>query len=445
MKSFRIGFTLLLAIGLWLVGLPSPKSSDADRLLDILKEKGILTEQEYEYLKGKKRREATAHNTAASEESSFEIQYKRGFRITSKDKQHELRIGGTLITQQSLFPEGSDALNNHLLLRRARVTFRGRTFGQFTYRLTLEGTGDNPIPSSTYLGWERYRAFRLRLGQNSTPFGAEVLWSRYNLFFLESSMISGNLVEDTSRGVYFFSDPHPAVRLRGSITNGTGTENDNNSEKDFTLRMTGRPFRLLATQSRWPLIVGGNVSIGRQPHNPLGGRTRLFLRDNRLTIFNAATEGLRTRYGADLFFNKDYRDYPRFPFSVLVEFMYERQEREGPVLGRGNRDLIRYGYSLQTGYLLKGPRTSNGLEFAVRYESIDMDFDNGAAAPAGLPGQTLDTFGVGLTYRPTPAIRLSLNGFWFDIDRPITTAADRDPLKNGDGAWAVLSGFHLEY
>ena len=59
MKSFRIGFTLLLAIGLWLVGLPSPKSSDADRLLDILKEKGILTEQEYEYLKGKKRREAS--------------------------------------------------------------------------------------------------------------------------------------------------------------------------------------------------------------------------------------------------------------------------------------------------------------------------------------------------------------------------------------------------
>ena len=443
MKSSRIGFILLLAIGFWAVGFPSPKSSDADSLLDILKKKGILTEQEYERLKRKKRREAAVHKPAASQEPSFEIQYKRGLRITSKDKQHELRIGGALFTQQSLFPEDSDA-NNNFLLRRARVTFRGRTFGQFTYRLTLEGTGDDLIPSSTYLGWERYRAFRLRLGQNDTPFGAEALWSRFNMFLLESSMIGDNLRESTSRGVYFFSDPHPAVRLRGSITNGTGTESDNNSEKDFTLRITGRPFRLIATQNRWPLFVGGNVSVGRQPHNPLGGRTRLFLRDNRQTVFNTATEGLRTRYGSDLFFNKDYRDYPRLPFSALAEFIYERQERAGPVLGRGNSDLIRNGYSLQAGYLLKGPRTSNGLEFAVRYESIDMDFDNGAATSAGIPGQTLDTFGVGLTYRPVPAIRLSLNGFLFDIDRPITTAADEDPLKNG-GAWAILSGFYMKY
>ncbi len=109
MKSSRIGFILLLAIGFWAVGFPSPKSSDADSLLDILKKKGILTEQEYERLKRKKRREAAVHKPAASQEPSFEIQYKRGLRITSKDKQHELRIGGALFTQQSLFPEDSDA------------------------------------------------------------------------------------------------------------------------------------------------------------------------------------------------------------------------------------------------------------------------------------------------------------------------------------------------
>ena len=51
-----------------------------------------------------------------------------------------------------------------------------------------------------------------------------------------------------------------------------------------------------------------------------------------------------------------------------------------------------------------------------------MDDRDGSDTSENLLGQSVDTFGLGLNYRPIPAIRLSVNGFLFDIDRPITDA-----------------------
>ncbi len=217
------------------------------------------------------------------------------------------------------------------------MTFQGRLFRDFTYRLTLAGAGSSLLSSSTYVGWERYKAFRIRVGQNLAPFGGEALTSRFNLFFLERSMIGDNLRESVARGVFVFSDPHPAVHLRAAVTNGTGANDDDNSKKDFSFRAVGRPFQPAAWRDRWPIEVGANASVGRQPHNPVGGRTRFFLRDNRLSVFNAATEGLRTRLGVDIGWNKDYRKKEGLPLSALAELIYEITGARRPDAGGGGR------------------------------------------------------------------------------------------------------------
>jgi hypothetical protein len=72
------------------------------------------------------------------------------------------------------------------------------------------------------------------------------------------------------------SDPHPAIHLRAAVTNGTGANDDDNSEKDFSFRAVGRPFRPTAWRDRWPIEVSANAFVGRQPHNPLGGQTGSF-------------------------------------------------------------------------------------------------------------------------------------------------------------------------
>jgi len=53
-----------------------------------------------------------------------------------------------------------------------------------------------------------------------------------------------------------------------------------------------------------------------------------------------------------------------------------------------------------------------------------MDDPNGSNNSENLIGQSVDTLGLGLNYRP------------------ITDAGDRDPFKNSGGTWAFLSGFY---
>ncbi len=442
-KAWKALLGWVVAMGM----LVSPPLSlgQASELLDLLKKKGVITERENRELKSaEKAKEVGIREEIKKAQPTFDVKYKDGFRVTSKDKRHELRIGVQVFSQFSVFPEDADADNN-FRARRGRVTLRGKVFKDFTYRLELDGASSNVLDQDAYLGWERYKSFRVRAGQHKTRFGGEQTWSRYSLFFLERSMISDNLTEGASRGAFVYGDLHPTFRYEASVSNGNQRNNDNNSEKDFALRLIANPFKGSAAEKMLPIQLAINASVGDQPHSATGGQTRLFLRDNRLTVFNVATEGLRQRYGADIWYNKDYKNQGGFPLSATAEFIYEKQEREGPVLGRGNDDLVRYGYHVQAGALLTGSRKKNGLELVAKYESIDMDDGDRSAGTEDLAGQTVNIIGLGLNYWLIKEVRLSVNGFVFDIDRPVTSAADDDPFNNGDSAWAVLAGAYFKF
>ena len=92
-----------------------------------------------------------------------------------------------------------------------------------------------------------------------------------------------------------------------------------------------------------------------------------------------------------------------------------------------------------------GSRKKNGLEFVAKYESIDMDDDDKASGTEDLAGQRVDIIGLGLNYWLIQELRLSVNGFIFDIDRPVTSATADDPFNNGGSAWAVVSGIYFKY
>jgi hypothetical protein len=52
---------------------------------------------------------------------------------------------------------------------------------------------------------------------------------------------------------------------------------------------------------------------------------------------------------------------------------------------------------------------------------------------------------LGLNYWPIKEIRLTVDGFIFDFDRPITTATDPNPFNNGGSTWAVVMGAYFKY
>ncbi|MFQ5692841.1 MAG: porin [Nitrospinota bacterium] len=440
MGAPRLVFTSFLGAALLAGSLVLPSVGSGSELLDLLRKKGVITEEEYRELKAEEEKErAKVAAEIQKAKGPFEVTYKDGFRIR-KGKDFELRFGVQVFNQLAVFPSDT-AADSSFRVRRGRVTFRGHVFRDFTYRLELDGTSDPVLDQDAYLGWERFGAFRVRVGQHKTRFGGEQTWSRYSLFFLERSMISDNLTEGASRGVFLYGDLLPQLSYEASVSNGTGRSGDDNSDKDYALRLIGRPFQETSWEKVLPIEVAANVAFGNQPFNARGGRTRLFLRDNRLQVFNVSTEGFRQRYGGDLWFNKDYK---KGPLSATAEYIFERQEREGPRLGRDRADLIRRGFHVQAGYLLTGTRKKNGLEFVFKYEHIDMDDEEDDGGADEIAGQTVEVLGFGLNFWPIQEVRLSLDGFVFDIDRPLD-AASEDPFRNGDTAWAVLSGFYFKF
>ncbi len=447
MGLLRKCLVVMATWALWLPLFGGLSAAASQKLIDTLCAKNILSAQECRDLRAEEAAEkARLEEQIKKSQPPFDISYKDGFRITSKDKQHELRFGVQVFNQVSIFP--SNSASDNFLLRRGRVTFRGHVFNDFTYRLELDGAdADNVLDQDAYLGWEKYKQFRVRVGQHKARFGGEQTWSRYDQFFLERSMISDNLTEGSARGVFIYSDPVPGVpvQVEFSVTNGTGRASDNNSSKDFALRVIGRPFQGTPWAAMLPIEVAGNFAIGDQPLNANGARTRLFLRDNRLVIFNTATQGLQRRYGGDIWYNKDYENKGGPPVSAMFEFIYERQERQGSTFAPGLADIIRYGYILQGGYLVTGSRSKNGVELVAKVEGIDMDDDANNGGAGDLAGQKLRTYAFGLNYWPIKEVRLTVDGFVFDFDQPITTAADPNPFNNGGTAWAVVAGAYFKY
>lgn len=423
-----------------------PAATDASELLDVLRKKGVISQKEYDELKAAESKRAAQVKEALEKraEGNFKIRYKPGggFRITSKDKQHQLRFGVQLFNQ--VYIPIDDEVDKHsaFRLRRARFTMRGHIFKHWTYKFELNGVEKRVLDQDAYFGWEQHKQFKLRVGQHKTRFGGEQTWSRSKLFFLERSIINDNMTEGVSRGVYAYGSLHPMFGYELSLTKGNGvgsTAGDNNGNDNNDLDVSGRfiwkPTKGSTMEKMWPIQLVGAFSMGEQEHNSRGARTRLFLRDNRLQVFNAATGGLRQRYGGELWYNKDYKTKGALPLSILAEYMHERQERKG--VSGDLDDVIRQGWHVQGGYMLSGSRKKNGLELVGRVESFEGD--DGAGGE-----QEVNVYGLGVSYWPIAETRFSLNVFRFDIDQPEDPASP-DPFKSGDVAWAVLAGAYFKF
>ncbi len=439
----RLKRHLLMGLAIWLtlifaVGASNSFAQEAD-LLDILKRRGVITEEEFQELKGRQAERAAQNN--------FEVGFDRGFFLRSPDKRHELKFDAQIFEHLTVLPEDTKE-STTFRLRRGRVTLSGHLFKDITFKLEFDGTSDPVVDTSAYIGYERFKPFKVRFGQRKDPFGGEKTYSRYKQFFIERSMISDNLTPSTQRGVWLLGDLfNKKLSYDVGITNGAGRAQDNNDDKDYTARLVWRPFRDTGMQDILPLEIGGNFNIGHQPFSSNGARTRLFMRDNRKVIFNASTEGLRVRGGGDVFYNKDYK---HGRVSLLGEFIWQQNEREGPVLtGTGtlpkNPDsVIRYGWHLTGGAMLLGSRKKNGLEFVARVEQIDADDSGNNGGADELVGQQLTTYGLGLNFWPYSQLRFLANGFIFDFDRA-TDLTSADPFDQEGTTYGVIFAAMLKF
>jgi phosphate-selective porin OprO/OprP len=209
--------TCLTLAGLTLLGVlcapaqAQQSSAIIDDLLDKLKDKGVLSQDEYDALKqareeekGEQRatRRKQALKTAQEEEKKEKAaemakttvtgRFKDGVTFETGDKTAAISLGGRIHADYRSYAN-SDATADTFDLRRAYLTLTGKMYDYVTFDLT--GDFANQVNNSqldvAWINVAPWKEAQFRIGQFKMPFSLEELGSSRFLDFQERSLVNG--------------------------------------------------------------------------------------------------------------------------------------------------------------------------------------------------------------------------------------------------------------
>ncbi len=457
-KVLFIGSVLMMVLSLMVPCQPAwaaEKKDDKavlDEVLDIMKEKGQISEEKYQELKARAKEEGAGKILAGFDGLTPYIK--------SADGQHKLEFHGFVQTDFRAFEEGTRNLNgtdltNNFRVRRGRIRLDGTLYKYLDYRVEADFGQSTAILTDAYVELRYWPEFKVRGGQFKIPFSFEELTADIYIDFVERSIMN-NMVPSRDVGVMLHGVLLDGmVEYAAGIFNGAGqnTEETNDS-KDFAGRLLVRPFKSLNIPLLRQFHLAGHITQGDQDSGlSLRGRTD----STTFTFFNRVpTRGDRLRYGVEAV-------YAYGPFGLYGEFIQSEEERKG--LGAGGKDLddvTGRGWYVAASYLVTGeekvhgkapkvkpanPRTGDfgALELAARY--AQLEFSSDSPLPAPLPaGNKLDALTLGVNWYLSPNVRLMFNWVqnWFDDVRGTPFTASPDLSKRGDkSAWELLSRLQI--
>jgi phosphate-selective porin OprO/OprP len=444
-----------------------------EQILDLLLQRGQITQEEYRTLQEKARKEQAAMPAILAG-----IEKGKPF-LKSADDNFRLELGGRLQADYAAAEDDTrtltgSKLGSQFLIRRARVEV-DLTFYKWIFARIQSDLTEGVSLKDAYLDLAFMPELRFRAGQFHVPFSLEELTSSRFIDFIERSLVN-ELAPARDRGVMI----HGGL-LGGAISynlggfNGTGEDtSDNNGDKDLAFRLTLAPFR--SSDSFWlkGLQFAGNVTWGNQDsHSSAQGRT-IGRTTNRFTFFAPQTaRGERLRYGGD---------FAWLLGPASLKFEYDVQTNERKELGPGGADLddvTATGWYVSGTYVLTGEdkqRSNNviprrpfipfsdqsglgAIEVGFRWAELSFDSDSpvnffsSSLSPVNIPGggttaensaQAL-TLGANWYFNEWTRVMLNWNYYWFDhaLGTPFScqlrscTAAS---LRSADKeSWEILS------
>jgi phosphate-selective porin OprO and OprP len=452
-----------------------------EQILDLLLQRGQISQEEYRSLQEKARQEQAAGAKEPSPGILAGIEKGKPF-LKSADDNFRLELGGRL---QADFAAPEDdtrtltgsKLGSQFLIRRARVdvdlTFYKWIFAKIQSELT-EGVS----LKDAYLDLTFMPELRLRAGQFHVPFGLEEYGTSDNFIdFIERSL-ANEIAPARDRGVKMYG-----ALLGGVINyhlggfNGAGEDNsDNNGDKDLAFRAEFAPFR--SSDSFWlkGLQLAGNVTWGNQDSSSSAQGRTIGRTINRFRFFAPqTTRGERVRYGGDL-------KWLLGPAALKFEYDVQTDERNG--LGPGGVDLddvTATGWYVSGTYVLTGenkqssgnviprrpfiPFSDQGglgaVEVGLRYAELDfrsndpLNFFDGnlsripGGGGTGENGAQSLSLGVNWYFNEWTRVMLNGNYYWFDnsLGTPFSCdlgSCSAATLRSaGDSSWEILSRLQI--
>ncbi|HEV8711274.1 MAG TPA: porin [Candidatus Binatia bacterium] len=268
----------------------------------------------------------------------FVAGYEDGFFVRSADGNFSLRIGGR-VALHTLYQQEDTSQNDSFFLDRVRFYVEGVLYKYFQYKIENDFTSSSGLRDA-YLNVTYFPQANVQIGQYKVPFSYEALLSKRYLDLVERSAVTLSTV-NPSRDIGFMVHGRVAGGLLNyqlAVLNGSGQNTaDNNSAKDLAARFVLAPFISQKDSLLSGLNFGGAVTYGHEPKS----KSIVGTSPTGFQFFRAVdVRGDRLRVGGHLawFYG---------PYSLTGEYIYTSEERQS--LGKDQVDLS--DFVTQGGYI----------------------------------------------------------------------------------------------
>ena len=164
----------------------APASEALQELLIILKERGSITEAEYNNIKALVNAEERARDEEAT--SELKVDTKGGVEVTTYDGEFSFELGGRLMIDSVYYNGSENELGDGTELRRARIEAEGTMFGDWGYEFGVDFADKDADIKDAYLNYEGLYPVKFQFGQFKEPFSLEELTSSRYITFMERAL-----------------------------------------------------------------------------------------------------------------------------------------------------------------------------------------------------------------------------------------------------------------
>ena len=450
----------------------SPAMADEYKdTLDLLLQKGIITQQEYntkieahaERLENKQfnaaridkdlRDNNNSRFTKANDGSVME----NGIGLKSKDGNNTIQLTGRLHMDYRQYSpdygtsQTTDAYANIAEIRRARFGVRGQFQKDFKYEIVANLGNDVGASSTTTLmdvAWVNYAAnpeMQFQFGLFKMPFSLEQLTSSNNIDFMERSLIGqveGEFIPGKETGFMLHGVPKTGLTYALAVSRGRANKDNTNDGFDYIGRVTTNVAELQGSKA-YIAHLGAAYSTGdiKSSVAPASGRTESRSQSAFFTGSALSGDTVRTRQGLEAAFAYN-------AFKVQAEqfnFKYD------PTTG-DNVEIK--GYYVQAVYNLTGEsynykdgafssvKPANAIDKGGRgawQVGVRMsEFDAGGISVATGKTDRATAMTYGITWFATDNLRFMLNYVDTKFDALVGSSGSR---VNGDRAVMFRSQF----
>lgn len=398
-----------------------------------------------------------------NEELKKMFKFEDGLKFSLPDGNFTAHVGGRLLAHLRWISDRPDSARTSpdtFFVKQARIEVSGTFFKDYEFKVQVDfpngsGTSTTGTLQDGYLGWKKFEAFAVRIGQFKEPFSQEETTSTRFIDFDERS-VANRLTPGRDVGIAFHGKLFEnLLEYELGFFNGAGRAVvDTNDEKDFAIRVRVNPFVNSDVEILKKLRFGIAFTIGDVDS---AGSGPLDFRTTELAVlFLDATagsvDGTRTRIGLEL-------SWLYKSFSFRAEWM--RRSDEVDIGASEDEDIDMDGWYIAITWIVtgedkplenrikpnapfdieKGDWGAFELAFRVAQLSVDDDiFDLGIASAAANSNEVL-TITFGVNWYLTRNFRVSPNIVFERYDDDVVFSAGREE----DSAWGFLWRFQIDF